>query len=260
VSRHRHQRRRTVAVVVVVGVLAATAAVLLSGGRFWAGADPASRPSGAESLPVAGPPPTATTPPGVGRLGSAPTTAPPSRPPSSSLRAPRRSSGLPQRREHRVATHRRLAQAVHRTEHDPDRGYGRRRPDMGCVWIRPPTWSSAGRGSSVPATSRSASMVRQPDHRGQRDRQSGQCRLGCITWKRYVARRVDCHGVGDGMYITGANVTIEDSYLHDLVTCGSCHDDTLQATEARRSSSGTTRWRTSSPRRRSSSWATRPGR
>jgi hypothetical protein len=52
----------------------------------------------------------------------------------------------------------------------------------------------------------------------------------CLTSGKYVARRVDCHGVGDGMYVFGDSVTIEDSYIHDLVSCGGCHNDGIQVT------------------------------
>ncbi len=50
----------------------------------------------------------------------------------------------------------------------------------------------------------------------------------CLGYENFTARRVDCHGVGDGMRL-GDDVVIEDSYIHDLVTCGGCHNDGVQA-------------------------------
>lgn len=51
----------------------------------------------------------------------------------------------------------------------------------------------------------------------------------CIAAENYTALRVNCHGVGDGMR-AGSNVTIQDSYIHDLQTCGDCHNDGIQST------------------------------
>ncbi|WP_344079344.1 right-handed parallel beta-helix repeat-containing protein [Luedemannella helvata] len=51
----------------------------------------------------------------------------------------------------------------------------------------------------------------------------------CIAAENYTALRVNCHGVGDGMR-AGSNVTIQDSYIHDLKTCGDCHNDGIQST------------------------------
>lgn len=45
----------------------------------------------------------------------------------------------------------------------------------------------------------------------------------------YTLRRVDIHNVVEGPRIDGGNVTIEDSYIHDLVDDGETHSDVIQA-------------------------------
>ena len=103
--------------------------------------------------------------------------------------------------------------------------------DMGCIWI------------VVPDVTITRSRIRCDGYFPVRVDGAGSLTIedteidglgspdgSCVTSQNYVARRVDCHGVGDGMYIAGNNVVIEDSYIHDLASCGGCHTDSIQAT------------------------------
>ena len=49
-----------------------------------------------------------------------------------------------------------------------------------------------------------------------------------IGYRDYVLRRVDIHDVAEGPRIAGGNVTIEDSYIHNLVQVGGNHTDAVQ--------------------------------
>ncbi|MFD1048726.1 hypothetical protein ACFQ1S_25945, partial [Kibdelosporangium lantanae] len=52
-----------------------------------------------------------------------------------------------------------------------------------------------------------------------------------IGFEYYTARRVNIHNVGEGPHM-GANVVIEDSYVHDLANCDICHNDAIQSSGA----------------------------
>jgi hypothetical protein len=49
-----------------------------------------------------------------------------------------------------------------------------------------------------------------------------------IGFHDYTLRRVDIHDVAEGPRISGDNVTIEDSYVHNLVQVGANHTDAVQ--------------------------------
>lgn len=49
-----------------------------------------------------------------------------------------------------------------------------------------------------------------------------------IGYHDYTLRRVDVHDVAEGPRIAGGHVTIEDSYIHDLVQKGDNHTDAIQ--------------------------------
>jgi hypothetical protein len=53
-----------------------------------------------------------------------------------------------------------------------------------------------------------------------------------IGFDGYTLRRADVHNVQDGPHL-GGDVLIEDSFVHDLVGCDSCHNDTIQSNGAR---------------------------
>ena len=53
----------------------------------------------------------------------------------------------------------------------------------------------------------------------------------CLMGDNYTARRINCHNTGDGIRL-GSNVTIEDSFIHSLVTEPGSHNDAIQATGA----------------------------
>jgi hypothetical protein len=59
----------------------------------------------------------------------------------------------------------------------------------------------------------------------------GSSKGNCIAGENFIAVRIDCHDVGDGMRM-GSNSRIENSYIHDLATCGNCHNDGIQVTGA----------------------------
>jgi hypothetical protein len=50
-----------------------------------------------------------------------------------------------------------------------------------------------------------------------------------LSFRGYTARRVNVHGSADGLKVD-ANVTIEDSYIHDLATNSTTHNDGFQTT------------------------------
>jgi hypothetical protein len=50
-----------------------------------------------------------------------------------------------------------------------------------------------------------------------------------ISFTNYTARRVNVHGSSDG-FKADSNVTIEDSYIHDLVVTATSHNDGIQTT------------------------------
>lgn len=54
-----------------------------------------------------------------------------------------------------------------------------------------------------------------------------------VGWTRYTLRRVDLHGVVDGARF-GHDVTVEDSWVHDMARVGTLHPDALQTTSASR--------------------------
>ncbi|WP_127129843.1 hypothetical protein [Georgenia sp. SYP-B2076] len=49
-----------------------------------------------------------------------------------------------------------------------------------------------------------------------------------IAYNGYTLRRVDIYNVAEGPRIAGGDVTIEDSYIHDLVQRGDNHTDVIQ--------------------------------
>lgn len=49
----------------------------------------------------------------------------------------------------------------------------------------------------------------------------------CLTGANYIGRRINCHNTGDGIRL-GSNVTIEDSFVHGLVTAQGSHNDGMQ--------------------------------
>lgn len=58
----------------------------------------------------------------------------------------------------------------------------------------------------------------------------GDADVSGIAATNYVAERLDIHGVGDGAGADG-NVTIRDSYIHDLVEANGSHNDGIQTTQ-----------------------------
>ncbi len=52
-----------------------------------------------------------------------------------------------------------------------------------------------------------------------------------IGWGGYTLRRVNIHGVSDGARF-GHRVTIENSWIHDMVRIGNLHPDAVQTTSA----------------------------
>lgn len=50
-----------------------------------------------------------------------------------------------------------------------------------------------------------------------------------IGWDGFTARRVDIHGTEDGIRVAD-HVTVEDSWIHDLMPCPTCHNDGVQST------------------------------
>jgi hypothetical protein len=103
--------------------------------------------------------------------------------------------------------------------------------DLGCVWIQAPdvvimrSRIRCGGPFPVRVHDQGNLLIEDTEIDGL-----GNVDSSCITWEHYTARRVDCHGVGDGMYIAGDDVVIEDSYIHGLVTCDDCHTDSIQST------------------------------
>ena len=51
----------------------------------------------------------------------------------------------------------------------------------------------------------------------------------CLEGTNYTGRRINCHNTGDGIRL-GSNVTIEDSFVHGLVTEEESHNDGMQTT------------------------------
>lgn len=51
----------------------------------------------------------------------------------------------------------------------------------------------------------------------------------CVGWSGYTLRKVDLHGCADGARF-GHQVTVEDSWVHDLARIGTLHPDALQTT------------------------------
>lgn len=49
-----------------------------------------------------------------------------------------------------------------------------------------------------------------------------------VAFGNYTLRRVHIHNIPEGPRISGGNVTIEDSYIHDLVQRGDNHTDVVQ--------------------------------
>ncbi len=58
----------------------------------------------------------------------------------------------------------------------------------------------------------------------------GTAQVG-VGWSAYTLRRVNIHGVADGARF-GSGVTIESSWIHDMVSIGTLHADALQTTTA----------------------------
>lgn len=58
----------------------------------------------------------------------------------------------------------------------------------------------------------------------------GRLSIG-VGWTRYTLRKVDLHGVVDGARF-GHDVTVEDSWIHDMARIGTLHPDALQTTSA----------------------------
>lgn len=58
----------------------------------------------------------------------------------------------------------------------------------------------------------------------------GKLQVG-IGWGSYTLRKVDVHGVADGARF-GHDVTVEDSWIHDMARIGTLHSDALQTTSA----------------------------
>src|SRR5690606_30862201 len=54
-----------------------------------------------------------------------------------------------------------------------------------------------------------------------------------VAFRGYTLRRVHIHDVAEGPRIAGGNVTIEDSYIHDVVQVGDNHTDAVQAVSGR---------------------------
>lgn len=54
----------------------------------------------------------------------------------------------------------------------------------------------------------------------------------CVGWTSYALRRTNLHGCVDGARM-GSDVTIEDSWIHDLSRKGSLHPDAIQTTSGR---------------------------
>ncbi|ONI81169.1 hypothetical protein ALI144C_21755 [Actinosynnema sp. ALI-1.44] len=53
-----------------------------------------------------------------------------------------------------------------------------------------------------------------------------------VGFEYYTLRRVNIHSLGEGPHM-GADVVIEDSYVHDLASCDICHNDAIQSSGAR---------------------------
>ena len=53
----------------------------------------------------------------------------------------------------------------------------------------------------------------------------------CVGWSRYTLVRVNVHGCADGIRF-GHRVTVEDSWVHDLVRIRTLHSDAVQTTSA----------------------------
>ena len=53
-----------------------------------------------------------------------------------------------------------------------------------------------------------------------------------IGWNNYTLRRVEIRNVADGAK-AGSNVTIEDSWIHDIIRKGDLHPDAIQSTGGR---------------------------
>ncbi|NMR21750.1 hypothetical protein HIR71_16310 [Cellulomonas fimi] len=49
-----------------------------------------------------------------------------------------------------------------------------------------------------------------------------------VAGRNYTLTRVDIHGTIDGLKL-GSNVTVQDSYIHDLVTTANSHNDGMQS-------------------------------
>lgn len=54
---------------------------------------------------------------------------------------------------------------------------------------------------------------------------------GCVTGTNYLLRRVEVRGCLDGVWMM-SNTVVVDSWIHDLATCPTCHDDGIQTTGA----------------------------
>ncbi|MEV4312829.1 hypothetical protein [Actinocrispum sp. NPDC049592] len=52
-----------------------------------------------------------------------------------------------------------------------------------------------------------------------------------VGFENYVLRRVNIHNAGEGPHM-GANVVVENSYVHDLANCPICHNDAIQSSGA----------------------------
>nr|CTQ95609.1 hypothetical protein [Kibdelosporangium sp. MJ126-NF4] len=53
-----------------------------------------------------------------------------------------------------------------------------------------------------------------------------------VGFEYYTLRRVNIHSLGEGPHM-GADVLIENSYVHDLASCDICHNDAIQSSGAR---------------------------
>jgi hypothetical protein len=52
-----------------------------------------------------------------------------------------------------------------------------------------------------------------------------------VGFEYYTLRRVNIHNTGEGPHM-GTDVTITDSYVHDLANCDICHNDAIQSSGA----------------------------
>ena len=102
--------------------------------------------------------------------------------------------------------------------------------DIGCIWIRAQNVvivrSRVRCNGPYPVRVEAPASLRIEDTEVDG---GGSSEPLCIAAENYTAVRVNCHGVGDGMR-AGSNVTIQDSFIHDLATCGDCHNDGIQST------------------------------